>query len=433
MDIALAALPARVAADADLARRGASLDADLLLEIGDATWLLTLRAGRILGLRHGPFVLPSFSLALRLTGEGAARLLAATPIPGWHDLLALRRQGALRIEGDTAIFFAHLLWFKRLFALLRDAAPPPPEALPPPWGEPAFEPITGRYLRLDIAGRPHRVYVEEAGEGVPLLLLHTAGSDGRQWRALLNDADITRRFRCIAFDMPWHGKSSPPVGWQRETYQLTTAGYTGLVMAVAEALQLDRPVVMGCSIGGRIVLDLAAEHPAAFRGVIGLQGSAFTGSYYDLSVLHHPRIHGGEVCAALVSGLVGPASPEAGKWETLWHYAQGGPGVFRGDLHFYAEEGDLRGKLARIDTARCPVALLTGEFDYSCRPSDTQATAAAIPGATAVIMPGLGHFPMSEDWPALKPHLLPVLERMLGASHPEPSRGSRSQGSGAGA
>jgi pimeloyl-ACP methyl ester carboxylesterase len=91
---------------------------------------------------------------------------------------------------------------------------------------------------------------------------------------------------------------------------------------------------------------------------------------------------------------------------------QGGPGIFRGDLHFYAEEGDLRPKLARIDTTRCPVALLTGEFDYSCRPEDTRATAAAIPGATAVIMPGLGHFPMSEDYAALKPHLLPVLEAM---------------------
>ncbi|TDH61657.1 alpha/beta hydrolase [Dankookia rubra] len=267
---------------------------------------------------------------------------------------------------------------------------------------------------MDIEGRPHRVYVEEAGEGVPLLLLHTAGSDGRQWRDLLNDTEITQRFRCIAFDMPWHGKSSPPAGWEGEEYRLTTAGYTGLVMAVARALRLDRPVVMGCSIGGRIVLDLAAEHPDALRGVIGLQGSAFTGSYYDLSVLHHARIHGGEVCGAMVSGLVGPTAPEAGKWETLWHYMQGGPGVFRGDLHFYAEEGDLRGKLARIDTARCPVALLCGEFDYSCRPEDTRATAAAIPGATAVIMPGLGHFPMSENFAGLRPHLLPVLEAMAG-------------------
>ena len=39
---------------------------------------------------------------------------------------------------------------------------------------------------------------------------------------------------------------------------------------------------------------------------------AFTGRYYDLSVLHHPHIHGGEVCGALVSGLVAPTAPEAG-------------------------------------------------------------------------------------------------------------------------
>lgn len=275
----------------------------------------------------------------------------------------------------------------------------------------SFEPITGRYLRLDLEGRPHRLYVEEAGQGVPLLLLHTAGADGRQWRHLMNDAEVTSRFRCIAFDMPWHGKSSPPEGWQGEEYRLTTAAYTGMAMAVSRAMGLDRPVAMGCSIGGRIVLDLAAEHAGAIRAVIGLQSSAFVAPYYDTEWLHHPHSQGGEVCAAVVSGLVGPSAPEADRWETLWHYMQGGPGVFRGDLHFYKGEGDLRPKLARIDTARCPVALLTGEFDYSCRPEDTQATAAAIPGAEAAIMPGLGHFPMSEDYPALRQHLLPVLER----------------------
>ena len=41
----------------------------------------------------------------------------------------------------------------------------------------------------------------------------------------------------------------------------------------------------------------------------------------------------------------------------------------------------------------------------------TLATAAAIPGAEAVIMKGLGHFPMSEDYAALRVHLLPALAR----------------------
>ena len=79
-----------------------------------------------------------------------------------------------------------------------------------------IEPVIGRYMHVEIGGREHRVYWEEAGEGIPLLCLHTAGSDGRQWRALLNDKDVTSRFRVIAFDMPWHGKSSPPAGFQDE-------------------------------------------------------------------------------------------------------------------------------------------------------------------------------------------------------------------------
>src|SRR4051794_10478495 len=50
-----------------------------------------------------------------------------------------------------------------------------------------FEQIIGRYLHLELSGRQHRLYVEEAGHGTPLLCLHTAGADGRQYRALMND------------------------------------------------------------------------------------------------------------------------------------------------------------------------------------------------------------------------------------------------------
>ena len=166
-----------------------------------------------------------------------------------------------------------------------------------------FEPIIGRYMHLGLFGKPHRLYVEEAGEGTPLLCLHTAGSDGRQYRALMNDARITSRYRVIAFDMPWHGKSSPPEGWHNEEYQLTSAQYTTMVLSVMSALELDRPVLIGCSIGGRIALYLALEHPGRFRAIIGLQAGAHIDPYYDLNMLHRPDIHGGEVCAAVVSGF----------------------------------------------------------------------------------------------------------------------------------
>jgi pimeloyl-ACP methyl ester carboxylesterase len=65
-----------------------------------------------------------------------------------------------------------------------------------------LEPIVGRYLPLRYNDQEFRIFFEEAGEGVPLLCLHTAGADSRQYRHLLNDAAVTSRFRVIAFDLP---------------------------------------------------------------------------------------------------------------------------------------------------------------------------------------------------------------------------------------
>lgn len=276
---------------------------------------------------------------------------------------------------------------------------------------PRFEPITGRYVNCELLGESHRLYVEEAGSGIPLLCLHTAGSDGRQFRGLMNDERITNNFRVIAFDMPWHGKSSPPAGWQDREYQLTSRDYVDLIIGIADALELDRPVAMGCSIGGRIVLHLAHEKPERFRALIGLETAAFTAPYYDLSWLNRPDVHGGMVSAGVVSGLIAPTAPNEGRWETLWHYMQSGPGVFKGDLHFYMIDGDIRDKVGEIDIARCPMFFLTGEYDYSCTPEGTLAVAEKI-GAPAVIMKDLGHFPMSENPDKFNGYLLPILEKI---------------------
>ena len=275
------------------------------------------------------------------------------------------------------------------------------------------EPITGRYLRLTLGGRPHRVYFEEAGQGIPLLCLHTAGADGRQFRHLMNDAEVTRHYRVLAFDMPWHGKSLPPAGWQDEEYRLTTAAYVEMIRAFAQALALPRPVVLGCSIGGKIVLELARLHAAEFRALIGLEAADYQAPWYDdTGWLHRPDVHGGEVCGALMSGLIAPQSPAEGRWDTLWMYMQGGPGVFKGDLFFYRAEGDLRARVGAIDTGACPLYLLTGEYDFSCTPEDTQRTAAQIKGARVTVMTEIGHFPMSENPAQFRRYILPVLEEI---------------------
>lgn len=280
------------------------------------------------------------------------------------------------------------------------------------------EPVTGRYWHLDILGRAHRVYVEEAGQGRALVCLHTAGSDGRQYRHLLNDAQVTRRFRVIAFDLPWHGKSSPPAGFHDEPYALTPQSYVASIMAVVRGMGLERPVVMGCSIGGRAVLHLLLKHPGEIGAAIGLQSSrsivgVLSRFQRELQYMDRNDVHAGEAVAALVSGIMAPQSPAAERWETLWHYMQGGPGVMQGDTAYYKESGLLGDEdLARIDTRRTPLYLLTGEYDYGATPAHAQEVARLVPGAKFQVMKGLGHFPPSENYAALRPYLLPVLDEL---------------------
>ena len=249
------------------------------------------------------------------------------------------------------------------------------------------------------------------------MCLHTAGADGRQFRHLLNDEAITRHFRVLAFDMPWHGKSLPPAGWQDEEYRLTTSAYVELILAFCDALGLERPVVLGCSIGGKIVLELARTHPERFRALIGLESAAYQPPWYDdTGWLHRPDVHGGELCGALMSGLIAPQSPDETRWETLWGYMQGGPGVFKGDLHFYRVDGDFRDRVGQIDTGRCPLYLLTGEYDFSCTPEDTRLTAEKIPGARFTVMTEIGHFPMAENPAQFRRYILPVLDEIRAAA-----------------
>lgn len=276
---------------------------------------------------------------------------------------------------------------------------------------PDLDPITGRYAYVEAAGVRNRVYFEEAGEGRPLLCLHTAGADSRQYRHLLCDPEVTSRWRVVAFDLPHHGRSLPPEGWWKEEYLLTTETYTATVIAFIRALELERPVVLGCSMGGALVLELARRHADEVAAVIGVEAaSKIEGRFLDWTVM--PDLDGSAVAASWTYGLMAPQSPEASRREVWWTYAQGGPGVYRGGTHFYSADWDLRGREGEIDTNRCPVYLLTGECDHACSPEESAATAAAIPGARFTKMEGIGHFPMAENYPHFREYLIPILQEL---------------------
>ncbi len=357
-----------------------------------------------------------------LTFEASPETWAAfaMPIPpvGYQSLNGMMRMGHLAVSGDMLQFGRHMTLIEDVFAAVR--GPKPARGKPAPVGKPWIEAIVGRYLHTDLDGRPHRIYFEEAGpaDGIPLLCLHTAGSDGRQYRGVLNDPEVTRTFRVIAFDLPYHGKSSPPAGFETDIYRLTTKLYVDTVMTVSRALGLNKPVVMGCSIGGRAVLHLALQHAPDFRAAIGLQSAIYADpganpALRELELINRPDVHGGDASSAFVSCLISPTSPQADRAETLWHYSQSAPGVFMGDLVYYMADGDMRNlDLSPLKSQQCPLYLLTGEYDLSATPALTADLAKKVNARHFEVMKGLGHFPMSEAPERFLGYLRPVLQRI---------------------
>lgn len=117
--IAIEQLPERVNADAPLVRRGRFLTTRFLLEVGDTQWLIDVQDGKIVSLERGPFVMPSWSFALRASEAEWQMFWSANPPPGHHDLMALIKRRALKAEGDLKIFMAYLRYFKDVLAKLR--------------------------------------------------------------------------------------------------------------------------------------------------------------------------------------------------------------------------------------------------------------------------------------------------------------------------
>jgi pimeloyl-ACP methyl ester carboxylesterase len=359
---------------------------------------------------------PSVTLRFAAGAPVWKSLLAAVPPPHYTAFGPLMMSGRLTFSGDSLRFAQYASAIARMIELLRPEGEPhkAPSESPPAPG--TFDSPVGRYIHLDIDGNDYRIYFEEAGKGIPVLLQHTAGCHGSQWRHLFECRAITDRFRLIAYDLPFHGKSLPPVGvrWWSEPYQLTAAFARAVPVALSSALGLDRPVFMGCSIGGVLALDLACHHPDIFRAVISLEGALKI--EHDIrahAALWHPQVSN-EYKARAMEALMAPGSPEALRKETSMVYAAGWPPLFLGDLQYYMVEYDTRSEASKVDTRQVAVHILSGAYDFSSTPEMGSQAHTAIAGSTHTTMPDLGHFPMSENPARFLDYLLPVLDSISG-------------------
>jgi pimeloyl-ACP methyl ester carboxylesterase len=351
-------------------------------------------------------------IAITAPDDVWARLLSQTPPRFYNDIANLIGSGQMVLHGDRVRYAQYYPAIMRAIELLRSRTTELSLTAAKKPG--TFDSPIGRYVHLDIGGQDHRIYFEEAGSGIPMLLQHTAGCHGSQWRHLFECKAVTDRFRLIAYDLPYHGKSLPPVGpkWWATEYKLSGEFLRAVPVGLAKILELDKPVFMGCSVGGLLALDLALRHPDVFGAVVSLEGGLKIETDIDsLTALWHPQVSN-EYKARLMNALMSPTSPEAYRKETSQVYASGWPPAFLGDLYYYLVDFDMRETAAKIDTSKVGVHILSGEYDASGTMEHGQAAHAAIPGSTWACMKDVGHFPMSENPEAFIRYLLPVLDRI---------------------
>lgn len=341
-----------------------------------------------------------------------AKHLAPVPPRHHHAIFALRhRVPGFAVTGDEMAFLRHCHLARRVlevgrWLLLRGDGPVPAFPRPALPALPAADP-RGRYLDVAADGRDWRIYAEQAGQGRDLLVLHTAGADNRQAHGLMADARITKGWRITAFDMPWHGKSPPPAETPG-SWRLTTDRYVEIIMGVVKAAGLRRPVLLGASMSGEICLEVALRHPEAFSAIVACEACDHVAGRRS-PWADDPRINQAIFVPEWIHGLIAPQSPAECAAAIWWHYSQGGYATFDRDIGFYSGEWDARDRVHLIDTARCPLFMLTGEYDYSCTAEMSEATAAKIEGARFTRMDGIGHFPFTENPPLFAEYLLPIL------------------------
>lgn len=371
-----------------------------------SSWSITLavRDGSIYEVFDAP---PGFVLrACDLVWEG---LLADAPAAGAHSVVYLVRTRVIELIGSDLEYDRHVQVVRALIDAVRGES----SAV----GQGRALAARGEYRRVKSALGTSDIYVERAGSGPVLLAFATAGSDTSQWHGIMTHSDLTDRYELVTVDLPWHGKSSPAWGMPVGSYTLTPDSYTDFIVAVADAVGADSPILLGASMAGAAVVHAVATHPERFAGAVACQAGP------SVMARSHEHLRGTRVnpmtfIPEWTYGLMNPTSPEAFKRRVWWGYSSGGYGTYAADIDSY-----LQWNLDEVQhglTARSPhIAVLSGSFDTSVPPQHSAELAARIPNASFVEMPELGHFPHAENPPLFAKYLESALRRVMASRNHE--------------
>ena len=105
-------------------------------------------------------------------------------------------------------------------------------------------------------------YYERAGDGPPMVLAHGAGFDHRWWEPQVEA--LREDYELIRYDLRGHGRTRSSGDWHQYEMGLYALDLHRLV----GRLGLDRPIVVGHSLGGMFLPTFAARYPESLRGMV---------------------------------------------------------------------------------------------------------------------------------------------------------------------
>jgi pimeloyl-ACP methyl ester carboxylesterase len=256
----------------------------------------------------------------------------------------------------------------------------------------------------------------EPGAAPALLLVHGVGAARLVWAPVL--APLAARYHVLVVDLPGHGASAPlPRG--------ADAGCPALAARLARVmarLGVERPHVIGNSLGGWIALELAADGAAG--SVTALAPAGLRARPGEPSRLLHvnrtmARVSGrlGEALAAsaavrrvtFASGSADPAALD--------------PALARGVVHALRTSTSYEAMIAatrritftRGAAVRVPVCVVFGDDDRILPAPENTHREVAPPGTRWLVLPRCGHAPMW-DAPARTVELVDETVRAAGAA-----------------
>ena len=246
-----------------------------------------------------------------------------------------------------------------------------------------------------------RIHYTDQGQGRPLILVHGASTSLLDFHASIA-GPLAARYRVIALDRPGHGYSERPVdAWPTPSVQAR------IVHGLAEGLGLERPILVGHSWAGSLVLAYLLAYPDDAAGAVLLAGGTHPWEggvawYNDLAGV--PVL--GSLFAYTLGGALGPLAIDSGIAEVLapdpvpeGYRFRTGVDLSLRPRTFLANAEDVRRlspflaeQRAGYSRIQVPLLLITGDGD-DLVPAWNHADRLILeaPRARQVVIPGAGH------------------------------------------